>query len=204
MGRQLPARHHPDSVRRVVARGKVTEGGHTRPPRMSGHMMAAREAVPVLKGPLFLWRLDTVSFSEGEKEMGSKRGRTEASAPTASEEGCSVPLLPGRRKLHIRWLLLPFPKADRCAGSPFGGAISTGCERDGGTSGFGRLLFLFFTGRGGSFLSQRRERKEWGRKLGGRRGRPYEEDRMDAAARSAVSSWLSLTISSRPGAQRSK
>ena len=26
----------------------------------------------------------------------------------------------GRRKLHIRWLLLPFPKADRFAGSPFG------------------------------------------------------------------------------------
>ena len=25
--------------------------------------------------------------------------------------------------------------------------------------------FLFFTGRGGSFLSQRRERKEWGRKI---------------------------------------
>ena len=29
--------------------------------------------------------------------------------------------------------------------------------------------FLFFTGRGGSFLSQRRERKEWGRILGGQR-----------------------------------
>ena len=31
-------------------------------------------ALPVSEGPLFLWRLDTVSFSEGEKEMGSKRG----------------------------------------------------------------------------------------------------------------------------------
>ena len=31
------------------------------------------------------------------------------------------------------------------------------------TSGFG-VLFLFFTGRGDSFLSPKRERKEWGRK----------------------------------------
>ena len=38
------------------------------------------------------------------------------------------------------------------------------------------LLFLFFTGRGDSFLSQRRERKEWGRKkTRAANGRPYDE-----------------------------
>ena len=29
-------------------------------------------------------------------------------APSASEEACCIPFPPGRRKLHIRWLLLPF------------------------------------------------------------------------------------------------
>ena len=38
----------------------------------SSDAMAARFALPVLHGPLFLWRLDTVSFSKVEKEMGSK------------------------------------------------------------------------------------------------------------------------------------
>ena len=50
-----------------------------------------------------------------------------------------------------------FPNCDRCAGSQFGdtGALPV-------LEGFS---FLFFTGRDGSFLSQRRERKEWGRKI---------------------------------------
>ena len=119
-GRKSNVRHHPDSVRRVVARGEVTKGGQMGPSRVSGHMMAAQGALPVSDGPLFLWRLDTVSFSEGEKEMGSKRGPMWASAPTASEEANCIALPPGRRKLHIRWLLLPFPKANRFTGLAFG------------------------------------------------------------------------------------
>ena len=51
-----------------------------------------------------------------------------------------------------------FPNCDRCAGSQFG---------DTGPLSVSEVLFLFFTGRGGSFLSQRRERKEWGRKKAG-------------------------------------
>ena len=37
------------------------------------------------------------------------------------------------------------------------------------------VLFLFFTGRGDSFLSQRRERKEWGRKAGGQSRPPLQD-----------------------------
>ena len=36
----------------------------------SSDAMAARDALLVLHSPLFLWRLDTVSFSKVEKEMG--------------------------------------------------------------------------------------------------------------------------------------
>ena len=38
-----------------------------------------------------------------------------------------------------------------------------------------RFSFLFFTGRGGSFLSQRRERKEWGACWADRVVRPYKQ-----------------------------
>ena len=38
-------------------------------------------------------------------------------------------------------------------------------DRRGMLRDLGGFSFLFFTGRGGSFLSQRRERKEWGRKI---------------------------------------
>ena len=56
-----------------------------------------------------------ISLSLPEKEMGvarqRKRGLCETGSTSragiASEEGCSVPLPPGRRKFHIRSLLLP-------------------------------------------------------------------------------------------------
>ena len=105
-------------------------------------------------------------------------GLTESSAPTgccvsvksrlpaiikiacsaASEEASCIALPPGRRKLHIRWLLLPFQTATAVLGRSLGIR---------GHFRFRGFSFLFFTGRGDSFLSQRRERKEWGRKKAG-------------------------------------
>ena len=102
-------------------------------------------------------------------------GRTESSAPTgccvsvksrlpaiikiacgaASEEASCIALPPGRRKLHIRWLLLPFQTATAVLGRSLGIR---------GHFRFWGFSFLFFTGRGDSFLSQRRERKEWAQK----------------------------------------
>ena len=60
--------------------------------------------------------------------MGSKRGPMWASAPTASEEGCSVALLPEAKVPHAQ-PPSSFPNADRCAGSAFG---FLGDEGDGG------------------------------------------------------------------------
>ncbi len=48
-------------------------GGNKLAAELDGKTLMCWETIrKVSPRPLFLWRLDTVSFSEGEKEMGSK------------------------------------------------------------------------------------------------------------------------------------
>ena len=83
----------------------------------------------------------------------------------ASEEASCIPLPPGRRKLHIRGLLLPFQTVTASLGRSLGirGALPVS-----------EVLFLFFTGRGGSFLSQKEKEKNGGAKRADRVVRPYK------------------------------
>ena len=116
----------------------------------------------------------------------------------ASEEASSIPFPPGRRKLHIRSLLLPFQIVTVSLGhnlaiwnftTPHAILMMAGRRLLSDTvktetflrrksrarlwsmespenhpKGSLVVSFLFFTGRGSSFLSPKRERKEWGRK----------------------------------------
>ena len=53
------------------------------------------------------------SFRKGngvvrQRKRGPRKTGSASRAAIASEEASSIPFPPGRRKLHIRWLLLPF------------------------------------------------------------------------------------------------
>ena len=103
-------------------------------------------------------------------------GRTESSAPTNRirkmmpdrHHQDSVRRGVRRSQLHSTsagaakapYSLAPssFPNCDRCAGSQFG---------DTGPLSVSEVLFLFFTGRGGSFLSQKEKEKNGGAKASG-------------------------------------
>ena len=117
-------------------------------------------------------------------------GRTESSAPTkrirkmspARHHQDRVRRGVRRSQLHsvsaeaakAPYPLAPssFPNCDRCAGSQFGviwgGQINkTGCEScymmaTGDALPVSEVLFLFFTGRGGSFLSRKEKEKNGG------------------------------------------
>ena len=55
------------------------------------------------------------------RDLGSRAARRAGSSPvtrTTSEEANCTPLPPGRRKLHIRWLLLPFQIGGLTGGPP--------------------------------------------------------------------------------------
>ena len=57
------------------------------------------------------------------RDLGSRAARRAGSSPvtrTTSEEANCTPLPPGRRKLHIRWLLLPFQIGGLTGGLRFG------------------------------------------------------------------------------------
>ena len=86
----------------------------------------------------------------------------------ASEEASCIPLPPRRRKLHIRWLLLPFQTVTAALGHSLGrfgeGKPDWANEllHDGGmvcTPGFAWLLFPFLH-RARRFLSFSKEEKE--------------------------------------------
>ena len=67
-----------------------------------------RPCPPDLRPILFFlfWRKKRTAAPGEEKKENSETGSTNRAA-IASEEACSIPFPPGRRKLHIRSLLLP-------------------------------------------------------------------------------------------------
>ena len=69
--KMLPVRHHQDSVRRVVAYGKVTWGGQMHRVTEMLHD-GGTVCTSGFAQPSFPLAGDTVSFSEGEKEMGAQ------------------------------------------------------------------------------------------------------------------------------------
>ena len=55
----------------------------------SSDAMAARDALPVLRGPLFLWRATPISFSGREREMGLHKRADEY--PRGAGRICNAP-----------------------------------------------------------------------------------------------------------------
>ena len=64
----------------------------------------------------FLCQKGKNGFNLPRKERGLCETESASHAAIASEEASSIPFPPGRRKLHIRWLLLPFRKPTAALG----------------------------------------------------------------------------------------
>ena len=112
-------------------------------------------------------------------------GRTESSAPTgccvsvksrlpaiikiacgaASEEASCIPLPPGRRKLHIRWLLLPFQTVPAALGHSLGIRVHFRFRR-----------FSFFSSPGPAvlFFLKKRKKRMGAQKPRAGNARPYD------------------------------
>ena len=148
--------------------------------------------------PHFLFSFRKGNGVARQRKRGPRKTGSASRAAIASEEASSIPFPAGRRKLHIRWLLLPSQivtvsldhnlaiwnfttphaismMADR---QHFADTVKTETflrrksrarlwsmeSPENHPKGSLVVSFLFFTGRGSSFLSPKRERKEWGRK----------------------------------------
>ena len=71
-------------------------------------MMAARNALPILHSPLFLWEREPVSFSGREKETGSQKKRADALIGPYS---VYREYAKGTDNLSVPWFLIFY---DRC------------------------------------------------------------------------------------------
>ena len=148
--------------------------------------------------PHFLFSFRKGNGVARQRKRGPRKTGSASHAAIASEEASSIPFPPGRRKLHIRSLLLPSQIVTVSLGhnlaiwnftTPHAILMMAGRRLLSDTvktetflrrksrarlwsmespenhpKGSLVVSFLFFTGRGGSFLSPKRERKEWGRK----------------------------------------
>ena len=63
---------------------------------------------PAFCAPHFLFSFRKGNGVARQRKRGPRKTGSASRAAIASEEASSIPFPPGRRKLHIRWLLLPF------------------------------------------------------------------------------------------------
>ena len=139
--------------------------------------------------PHFLFSFRKGNGVARQRKREPRKTGSASRAAIASEEASSIPFPAGRRKLHIRWLLLPSQivtvSLDHNLAiwnftTPHAILMMAGMRLLSDTvktetfirrksressERFSGRLFLFFAVRHGSFLSPNRERKEWGRKI---------------------------------------